>query len=319
MAIWCALASSLQAQTNLVYNGDFEMYDTCPISVSTPWDHQLERCLGWTIPTYATSDYFNACAGSGGGVGVPLNTCGYQIPHSGNAYCGIGIWQTAEWWFEYIQGSTVVPLNAGRTYHIEFYISNSYCFPYAVDQIGLYLSPNPISRPDPLPFNNIMPQLTTDQVLYIVDSLNWIKVEGLYTATGGEQFVTIGRFVDTANMYFFPVEVDTLGSAIGTYLYIDDVRITLVESELNVPNVFSPNADGTNDVFNITTVNVVDLTCTIYDRWGRLVATLNSPDESWDGSFSGSPCTEGTYFYHCSAIGNDNVIYNKKGIVQLMR
>lgn len=300
-----------------MYNGDFELYDTCPTSVSTPADHQLEHCLGWTMPTYATSDYLNACAGSGGGVGVPLNTCGYQVPHSGNAYCGIGVWQTPEWWFEYIQGRTLEPLIAGRTYHCEFYLSNSHCFSYAVDQIGIYLSPNPITRSDPFPFNNVIPTIITSPGDYIVDSLHWIKVDGLFTADGGEQYITLGRFVDTTNMTY--LQIDSIAFDIGSYLYIDDVAITLVNSEMNVPNVFSPNADGINDVFKITTVNVFEFNCNIYDRWGRLIATLNSPEESWDGSYSGSSCTEGTYFYHCLATGNDNIVYNKKGFVQLVR
>jgi len=318
MVLWCAFAVSLQAQTNLVYNGDFELYDTCPTGGSTPTDHQLERCLGWTMPTYATSDYLNACAGSGGGAGVPLNTCGYQIPHSGNGYCGIGLWQTPYWWMEYIQGSTVVPLSAGRTYLCEFYISNSHCFSYAVEQVGVALSTYPITRPDPLPFNNVTPVLTSSPGEFLVDSLNWLKVSATFTANGGEQYVTIGRFVDTANMFF--LLIDTISpDDIGTYLYIDDVSITLLESDLSAPNVFSPNADGINDVFKIETVNIVSFNCNIYDRWGRLVATLISPEDVWDGNFAGSPCTEGTYFYHFTGTGNDNFIFNRKGTVQLVR
>ena len=76
------------AQSNLIYNGDFELYDTCPTFPSNPTDYQIETCLGWKAPTYATSDYLNSCAPSTS-VGVPQNGFGYQVPYSGNAYCGV--------------------------------------------------------------------------------------------------------------------------------------------------------------------------------------------------------------------------------------
>jgi len=47
LLLFCCEAKT---QTNLVYNGDFEIYDTCPLNPSTPGDLQIEHCLGWTAP-----------------------------------------------------------------------------------------------------------------------------------------------------------------------------------------------------------------------------------------------------------------------------
>ncbi|MBI3235495.1 MAG: hypothetical protein HYZ42_15895, partial [Bacteroidetes bacterium] len=104
------------AQTNHVFNGDFELYDTCPTSESGPFDLQINHCTGWTTPTYATSDYFNSCA-VGTNVYVPSNILGYQFPLSGNGYCGFlatsfDTLSNYIWW-EYIQGG-IQPLSKNR-------------------------------------------------------------------------------------------------------------------------------------------------------------------------------------------------------------
>ena len=73
MMLFCCEAKT---QTNLVYNGDFEIYDTCPKNISTPGDLQIEHCLAWTAPTkLGTSDYFNVCNNStlNKFAGVPKN------------------------------------------------------------------------------------------------------------------------------------------------------------------------------------------------------------------------------------------------------
>jgi len=307
----------LQAQTNLVYNGDFELYDTCPTGGSTPTDHQLERCLGWTIPTYATPDYLNACAGSGGGAGVPLNSCGYQTPRSGSGYCGLGLWQSGGWWIEYIQGHLTESLLAGRLYRCEFYISNSYCFSYTVDNIGVYFSQLPISRPDPFPINNVVPQISSPSGNYFIDSLNWIKVSAEFIASGSEQYLTIGRFVDTSNTNY--LQLDTVGPDVAAYLYIDDISLSLIDSEISFPNVFSPNNDGINDEFIAHAVNLEMFNCKIFDRWGRLIVEIADVSEGWDGTFDGRNCTEGVYYYSCTGRGFDGINYTKSGIVQLVR
>lgn len=81
----------MSAQQNLVYNGDFEIYDTCPVNISTPGDLQIEHCLGWTAPTkLGTSDYFNVCNNITFAyqAGVPKNFFGYQQSFQGNGYSG---------------------------------------------------------------------------------------------------------------------------------------------------------------------------------------------------------------------------------------
>lgn len=69
-----------------------------------------------------------------------------------------------------------------------------------------------------------------------------------------------------------------------------------------LPNVFTPNGDGTNDLFiPFPYRNVKDVDIKIYDRWGTLVYETTNPDVNWDGRDmkSGKLCTDGVYYYTC--------------------
>lgn len=68
----------------------------------------------------------------------------------------------------------------------------------------------------------------------------------------------------------------------------------------HLPNIFTPNGDGFNDLFRpfpYKKVNAVDIR--IYDRWGRLVFETGDPGINWNGEdkTTGQPCSDGTYFY----------------------
>jgi len=71
---------------NLIVNGDFEDYTTCPWALS-----QLDFAQYWINPTTVnggTPDYYNACCTSTW-VGVPKNNFGFQNAYSGSAYGGV--------------------------------------------------------------------------------------------------------------------------------------------------------------------------------------------------------------------------------------
>ncbi len=73
--------------------------------------------------------------------------------------------------------------------------------------------------------------------------------------------------------------------------------VSVVEG-LIVPNVFTPNNDGWNDVFDVRTSNVGPFKIEIYNRWGNIVFETTSPQISWDGStLAGVEASSGTYFY----------------------
>jgi gliding motility-associated-like protein len=94
-------------------------------------------------------------------------------------------------------------------------------------------------------------------------------------------------------------------------------------SEMIIPNVFTPNGDGVNDLFFLQrSSNLSSITAEIFDRWGHKVYELKSDKNQieWDGNnMYGKACPDGTYYYIIKATGRDGETYDKKGTVNLVR
>jgi gliding motility-associated-like protein len=74
---------------------------------------------------------------------------------------------------------------------------------------------------------------------------------------------------------------------------------------LKVPNVFTPNGDGSNDEFRVVYRSIREYDIRIYNRWGHLVYKSNDPAKGWDGTIHGRPAAESAYFYVIRAMGTD--------------
>ena len=99
----------------------------------------------------------------------------------------------------------------------------------------------------------------------------------------------------------------------------DSVLICIAGSDsIVVPNVFTPNGDGRNDLFRISGLHQMDLA--IYNRYGELIAELRLPNQSWDGrSDAGMTASEGTYFYvlHGTTLAGQAI--DRSGTITLIR
>lgn len=95
-----------------------------------------------------------------------------------------------------------------------------------------------------------------------------------------------------------------------------DVNVTTV---IVIPNVFTPNSDGNNDVFTITGKGFDKLDAEIYNRWGQRLYSWNTVSGGWDGyTSSGIPSESGTYFYIIKIIDSEGQEYVKKGELTLI-
>jgi gliding motility-associated-like protein len=93
-------------------------------------------------------------------------------------------------------------------------------------------------------------------------------------------------------------------------------------SKLEVPNIFTPNGDGSNDVFFLKTASVSEINAVILDRWGNKVYETRSTtgNIAWDGkNFAGNECAAGVYFYVIRGKGRDDKSYEQKGNLTLVR
>jgi gliding motility-associated-like protein len=96
--------------------------------------------------------------------------------------------------------------------------------------------------------------------------------------------------------------------------------LALGEAVLTVPNVFTPNGDGSNDVFVPTFINLASLHCRIYDRWGVLIYEWDGLNGSWDGKTTkGKKAVDGVYYYELNATTNQGENRTLSGFVHLVR
>ncbi len=91
----------------------------------------------------------------------------------------------------------------------------------------------------------------------------------------------------------------TLEVSIANAAGCRSVAVQLIEitDEIVVPNVITPNGDGINDLFTISTHGLKSYELTIWNRWGTKVFTSSSALNHWDGKVNGNPVPNGTYFY----------------------
>jgi trimeric autotransporter adhesin len=103
----------------------------------------------------------------------------------------------------------------------------------------------------------------------------------------------------------------------------DEYSITIsvnAPSSIEIPNVFTPNGDGVNDVFRIIGDHLESLEGRIFNRWGQLVYDWNGYRGGWDGrTNSGVEASEGVYYYKITAKGIDGKNYEFIGNVTLVR
>jgi gliding motility-associated-like protein len=89
--------------------------------------------------------------------------------------------------------------------------------------------------------------------------------------------------------------------------------------QIFVPNAFTPNGDGKNDIVNVHAPNIKSLKFYVYDQWGELLFTSVNQQNGWDGTYKGTVEPVGVYVYYLEAIMNDGQKVNKKGTITLLR
>lgn len=86
-----------------------------------------------------------------------------------------------------------------------------------------------------------------------------------------------------------------------------------------VPNLFSPNGDGINDIEYVYSTSIAQLEFRVYNQWGQLVFTSKDQRQGWDGTMSGQKQPVGVYVYILRATMQDGTVITKKGNITLMR
>lgn len=224
-----------QTSENMVYNPSFEEHTLCPQRIEAIGI--MQGVDAWWQPTKGSSDYFHPCGGRE--CLTPRNKMGNQVPHSGEAYCGI--YCSKENYREYLQTELKKPLVAGHRYRVSFFVSLADKSPHAVATLGALFTTERIADST---WEILMQRETIDEMQVIatyykpqvVNPSNrviifmdqWNEIAGEFTAAGGEKYLTIGNFNSFNHSSVVPTHAENAVLS-GAYYYIDDVSVVCMD------------------------------------------------------------------------------------------
>lgn len=113
--------------------------------------------------------------------------------------------------------------------------------------------------------------------------------------------------------------VDNRGCLWTDSVFILSEAFPCGEVDFYIPNIFSPNADGKNDILFVRSNFIDVLLFVVYDRYGEKVFETTDPLSGWDGTYQGQPVVAGVYYYYVRAGLRDGNSVEKEGNVTLQR
>lgn len=118
----------------------------------------------------------------------------------------------------------------------------------------------------------------------------------------------------------YTVKVTDFNGCTGT----DTVQVTVRQPECDmpyifIPNAFTPNGDGNNDVLYVRGVIIDEMQLLIYNRWGEKVFESNIQSSGWDGTFKNKELPPDVYGYYLFVRCENGDTLTKKGNITLLR
>ncbi len=207
----------INAQVNLVPNGDFEFFSSLPNGVC-----QCNRAVGWNnvngdyFCSKASPDYFNV---------LSFSTFGAITPYSGNGQMGLGTYlnNILEPYREYISIQFITPMVSGHKYSVSFYLTNGIKFLVGSNNFGIHFSNNPLYQAtwETIP---ITPQLEIDTIIYFGNY--WQHFSFDYIADSSYKIITIGNFKDDTHTLISIYGTSTITIDTTTaYYFVDKIEI----------------------------------------------------------------------------------------------
>jgi gliding motility-associated-like protein len=103
------------------------------------------------------------------------------------------------------------------------------------------------------------------------------------------------------------------------YVFVDVVLSGCADGDSFVPNTFTPNGDGQNDILYVRGLKVEELYFAVYNRWGEMVFETTDKNKGWDGVYKGRSADVGVFGYYLKVKCYDGNETFKKGNVTLIR
>jgi len=263
---------------------------------------------------------------SANGASVCPGTAATLTAISGDDNASINWYTTASGGSAVFTGSsfTTPALNANTTYYAEAVDNSTGCISASRAQVRVQMI-QPLAAPDVT-----VSSTTTSSVTF-----QWTAVSG---ATGYQVSIDNGQtFTDPSSVsnglthtvsglqgqQSVTIVVRAIGNSpceqSATSAAVTGTAISPLGNQVFVPNAFTPNGDGKNDIVYVRGPNIRSLKFYVYDQWGELIYSTINQTGGWDGTYKGSKEPVGVYVYYVEAIMNDGTQVNKKGSITLLR
>lgn len=145
-------------------------------------------------------------------------------------------------------------------------------------------------------------------------SYSWQPTAGL---TSPNSCNTTAFLFDTTTYYV--TATDQYGCTATDSIIIYCITVDCGESNLFIPNIFTPNGDGKNDRLCFSGENILSFYIAIFTRWGELVYESHSINQCWDGRYKDNWCQPGVYTYTCRITCDGHKKNEFKGDVTIVR
>ncbi|MEZ4985284.1 MAG: LamG-like jellyroll fold domain-containing protein [Saprospiraceae bacterium] len=162
----------------------------------------------------------------------------------------------------------------------------------------LYQAPDAILNPDEVVFLGSSVQIELSGTCGT--SFNWVPGTDVASPTDAEPVIT----PSTPGIYTYYLQINDPST---TCTALDSLRLTVVDPntlpcQAALPKAFTPNLDNLNDNYGLSNpIAITDMiSFEIFDRWGALVFSTNSPFERWDGTFRGEAVNPGIFLWRVS-------------------
>jgi gliding motility-associated-like protein len=152
--------------------------------------------------------------------------------------------------------------------------------------------------------------------MIIIPSSGWTLNGGYLSVGDSIHALSIIYTFQQAGDYTATYYFTSTHGCIDTVTY--DIQI-LDYPTLYIPNSFTPNNDGKNDVFMAKGTFINSFEMNIYDRWGNLVTTLEDLNAGWNGDFKGKEAPVDIYVYKATATDINGKQLSYKGQINLIR
>lgn len=190
----------------------------------------MKVVTGWSQVGDGTPDYFHSCSDK---VGVPKNMFGEQLAKEGEGYIGMAVYSPGQHNYrEYLQSKLSRPLNTGEIVCIEMYVSAADYSKYVIDGIGVELSKNRQKQERALVIS-LKPALSNPNFNMLDETNQWILLSDVYTAKGGEEFITLGNFTSDKELKIIrrTRDMGAKETSNWAYVFIDNVSVKSVKNK----------------------------------------------------------------------------------------